>query len=162
MEELKILKLNDEDAVPENYTGCAEYSNGNKHWYKEGKRHREDGPAIEYVDGNKCWYIEGKIHREDGPAIEYVDGNKCWYIEDEFMKSEHGIYLTPGKTYKLTGEIHGRYFEQSQKPNKIKACLVLENREEKEEKVTYFFSKVLLNNQIVELVFHNKSFEELE
>jgi hypothetical protein len=139
MEELKILKLNDEDAVPENYTGC-----------------------VEGIDGAKEWYKEGKLHRLDGPALEYNNGSKSWYIEDEFMKSEYGIYLTPGKVYKLTGEIHGRYFEQSQNPSKIEACLVLGNREEKQGNLTRFFSKVLLNNQIVELVFRNKTFEELE
>jgi hypothetical protein len=31
----------------------------------------------------KGWYINGKRHREDGPAIEYSDGDKYWYIDDE-------------------------------------------------------------------------------
>jgi hypothetical protein len=44
-------------------------------WYINGKRHREDGPAIEYSDGGKAWYINDKRHREDGPAIEYSDGS---------------------------------------------------------------------------------------
>jgi hypothetical protein len=81
VEELKILKLNDEDDVPVNYTGCVEYSNQTKKWYKEGKYHRLDGPAIEYADGAKSWYIEGKRHRLDGPAVEYASGEKHWYIE---------------------------------------------------------------------------------
>ena len=45
-----------------------------------GKRHREDGPAIEYPNGTKEWYINGQRCREDGPAIEYPNGTKKWYI----------------------------------------------------------------------------------
>ena len=69
-----------------------EFPNGGKYWYKEGKLHREDGPAIEYFNGDKEWYKEGQYHREDGPAVEYSNGNKCWYIngkeltEEEFNK----------------------------------------------------------------------------
>jgi hypothetical protein len=33
---------------------------GDKYWYQNGKRHREDGPAIEYAHGSKYWYINGK------------------------------------------------------------------------------------------------------
>jgi hypothetical protein len=31
-------------------------------WFKNGLRHRDDGPAIEYVDGNKAWYKNGLLH----------------------------------------------------------------------------------------------------
>ena len=47
-----------------------EGADGDKSWYLNGKRHREDGPAIEDADGDKFWYLNGKQHREDGPAIE--------------------------------------------------------------------------------------------
>jgi hypothetical protein len=56
------------------------HDNGTKYWYRDGKYHREDGPAIEFADGDKFWYRDGKRHREDGPAIEYVNGNKVWYL----------------------------------------------------------------------------------
>jgi hypothetical protein len=46
------------------------YSNGDKYWYLNGRRHRDDGPAIEYSDGHKEWWLNGELHREDGPAIE--------------------------------------------------------------------------------------------
>lgn len=35
-------------------------SNGSKHWYVDGKRHRADGAAIEWGDGTKFWYLNGK------------------------------------------------------------------------------------------------------
>jgi hypothetical protein len=36
------------------------YPNGTKYWYLNGKRHREDGPAVEWADGTKCWYLNGE------------------------------------------------------------------------------------------------------
>jgi hypothetical protein len=60
-----------------------EDANGNKRWYRYGKLHREDGPALEWADGHKEWWINGKCHREDGHAIEYANGKKWWYINDK-------------------------------------------------------------------------------
>jgi len=60
---------------------CKTYSNGDKYWYLNGERHREDGPAIEWANGNKAWYLNGKLHREDGPAIEYTNGYKSWWLK---------------------------------------------------------------------------------
>jgi hypothetical protein len=62
------------------------YPNGNKFWYLNDKRHREDGPAIEYANGTKCWYLNGKYHRVDGPAIEWADGDKFWYLNDKLHR----------------------------------------------------------------------------
>jgi len=68
------------------------YDDGNKEWFINNKRHREDGPAVEDACGYKAWFINGRCHREDGPAIEYASGSKEWYIngkkltEEEFNK----------------------------------------------------------------------------
>jgi len=62
---------------------------GTKRWYKDGMRHRDDGPAVceattrqgvivEYANGTKFWYKDGMSYREDGPAEEWADGGKCW------------------------------------------------------------------------------------
>lgn len=53
-------------------------------WYKDGKLHRADGPAIESPLGDKEWLINGVHHRVDGPAIEYSDGTICWYHRGEY------------------------------------------------------------------------------
>ena len=58
-------------------------SNGSKHWYLNGKLHREDGPAIESADSSKSWWLNGKLHREDGPAVEWASGSKTWYLNDK-------------------------------------------------------------------------------
>ena len=55
---------------------------GTKHWFLNGKYHREDGPAAEYLNGEKYWYLHGNLHREDGPAIEYPGGEKRWFLNN--------------------------------------------------------------------------------
>jgi len=60
---------------------------GNRVWYLNGERHREDGPALETAAGGKAWYLNGKLHREDGPAIEYANGHCVWYENDIFIRS---------------------------------------------------------------------------
>jgi hypothetical protein len=65
-----------------------EWSDGTKSWHINGKLHRENGPAIEYADGSKYWYINGKRHRENGPAVENADGSKYWFINGEELTEE--------------------------------------------------------------------------
>lgn len=48
-----------------NFSGVYTYEDGTKKWYKKGKLHREDGPAVEYPDGRKEWWIEGKNYSEN-------------------------------------------------------------------------------------------------
>ncbi len=79
---MQTIKVRIYTEIPNGYTGIAEYPNGNKHWYLNGKLHREDGPAIEYADGHKFWYLNGRRHRVDGPAIEFPNGTKHWYLDD--------------------------------------------------------------------------------
>ena len=67
---------------------AVEYSTGEKSWYLNDKLHREDGPAIEYANGYKAWYLNGKRHREDGPAVEYSDGTKYWFINGAELTKE--------------------------------------------------------------------------
>lgn len=59
-------------------------SNGTKVWYANGKRHRGDGPAVVQSSGHKEWYYNGKLHREDGPAIIWQNRMKHWYINDKY------------------------------------------------------------------------------
>jgi hypothetical protein len=40
-------------------------------------------PKFYVNNGVKIWHLNGKRHREDGPAIEYVDGKKVWYLNDK-------------------------------------------------------------------------------
>jgi hypothetical protein len=49
-------------------------------WYKDGKLHRDDGPATVISDGYKAWYWKGFFHRTNGPARIWGDGTKEWWI----------------------------------------------------------------------------------
>ena len=52
--------------------------NGVTTYTKNGRYHREDGPAIIWKDGTSQWYFNGKKHRDDGPAID-LKNVKIWY-----------------------------------------------------------------------------------
>ena len=67
---------------------CKTFPDGRKEWWLNGKRHREDGPAVERPDGTKVWYLNGKLHREDGPAYESPDGAKYWWLNGEEIDPE--------------------------------------------------------------------------
>ena len=91
---MKTIKVKKWKEIPENFTGIVEYPDGDKIWYKDGRRHRENGPACEYADGTKHWYKEGKCHREVGPAVEFLDGTKYWYLEGkQFLRINLNNYV---------------------------------------------------------------------
>ena len=77
---------------------AVECADGSRYWYLNGQLHREDGPASEYADGSKSWYLNYKRHREDGPAVEYADGSKYWYLNDKLLtQEEHQSATNPAK-----------------------------------------------------------------
>jgi hypothetical protein len=78
---MKIVKASHYRDIPRNFTGIAEWPDGSKHWYLNGKLHRVDGPAVEWSDGTKEWHLNGKLHREDGPAVEYANGEREWFVD---------------------------------------------------------------------------------
>jgi hypothetical protein len=57
-----MLKAKKGTEVSKNYTGIIKWGNGPKCWYKEGKVHRLDGPAIEWSNGVKQWHIENNLY----------------------------------------------------------------------------------------------------
>ena len=63
--------------------------NGYQEWMLNGKRHREDGPAITYPNGTQEWMLNGKLHREDGPAMTYPNGTQEWYLNGKQIRSEN-------------------------------------------------------------------------
>lgn len=56
-------------------------------YYRNGKLHRDDGPAVIKPDGTQEWYKEGKLHRDDGPAVIYTFGEEQWYNNGEIHKN---------------------------------------------------------------------------
>jgi hypothetical protein len=104
---MKTIKINSRNSIPNNFTGIAKYLDGSKEWYKEGKFHREDGPAIEFTNETKHWYKEGKLHRINGPAIELPDGTKFWFIEGNLYVPEKLSNLID--CYVYLGKEKGQY-----------------------------------------------------
>jgi hypothetical protein len=91
------MKIKDDDENNEffndNFTGIAEFCDGARelhsiHYCKNGKYHREDGPARCWYDGTKQWLLNGLTHRTDGPAIEYPNGAKFWYLNGRCFDTE--------------------------------------------------------------------------
>ena len=57
-----------------------EWPNGDKEWWIDDKRHRENNlPAVEKANGDKEWWVNGKRYRDNNlPTIERADGSKEW------------------------------------------------------------------------------------
>ena len=77
-----------------------------QHWYLNGHRHREDGPAVIGADGTKSWYLNGKLHREDGPAEIWADGSKFWFLNGKRHREDGPavIWADGSKRWWLNGE----------------------------------------------------------
>ena len=92
---METIKVKNYGEIPNGFTGIAEWADGEKQWYLNGKHHRVDGPAWEYADGTKKWLLNGKRHRVDGPAYEGADGSKEWFLNDNhvFTLEPIGEYL---------------------------------------------------------------------
>jgi hypothetical protein len=85
---MKVIQMQYDTKISDDFTGILEFRDGEKRWFLNGKRNREDGPAIECPNGNKFWFLNGKYHCENGPAIERIDGTKKWYLNGEEYSEE--------------------------------------------------------------------------
>lgn len=88
--------IEETNSWPYKFTGIIVYADGEKSWWKDGNRHRLDGPAIEHSDdGSKEWFVDGKRHRLDGPAVEWFDGSKLWCLDGEGCSREaHQLFAS--------------------------------------------------------------------
>lgn len=50
-----------------------------------------------FEDGSKCWYLDGKRHREDGPAVEFSSGTNAWYLNGERLTESEQRRTNNGK-----------------------------------------------------------------
>jgi len=65
---------------------------GTIEYFKNGKYHRENGPAIIWPNGDKEWYLNGRCHREDGPADIFSDGTKNYWYYDHHTENKEEFY----------------------------------------------------------------------
>lgn len=90
------------------FTGVSDKDAGLICWYKDGRLHRDDGPAMyakpSYVEmeGNEIWYQCGEVHRDDGPAM--------------ILPGNYNIWFRHGKKHRLDGpaKILGECSQESQ------------------------------------------------
>lgn len=79
---------------------------------EEGRRHREDGPAVVYFSGTALWYNHGVRHREDGPAFRGSDGIEQWYYNGLLHRTDGPAAIHPNG--KLEWWIRGYRFSNFQ------------------------------------------------
>ena len=80
------------DDIPDNFTGIFKFTFDDAiRFYKNGRLHREDGPAIIYSSGSKFWYLNGLRHRESGPAVTIYSGDNYWYFKDKTYSTHNEI-----------------------------------------------------------------------
>ena len=72
--------------ISDNFSGvCKTLDDKSTFYYKNGQRHREDGPAIININGGSYWYLNGLFHRESGPAVTYNNGSKGWWYKNRYF-----------------------------------------------------------------------------
>ena len=54
-------------------------ADGTQEWYQHDELHRDDGPAVIKAYRTQEWYQLGVRHRDDGPAVIKADGTQEWY-----------------------------------------------------------------------------------
>jgi hypothetical protein len=94
---------------------CKVNDRGDKTWFLNGKRHREDGPAYEGADGTKWWLFNGKLHREDGPAVERSGGGKEWWFNGKVVHPETivDLHLIRGTFCYYNEETNTLHFDEN-------------------------------------------------
>ena len=106
---LEVIKLESGKMCPDGFTGIIDFENGTRIFYKNGKKHRKNGPAIERKSGHKEWWSNGKKHRINAPAVEYTNGDKEWWNNGKLhRKNGAALELADGmKAWFLEGKAYG-------------------------------------------------------
>ena len=77
------------------------HGDGSEHWYKHGKLHRDNGPAIINPRRGEIWYQNGEMHRDDGPAIDYSQrGVRMWYHHGKLHRLDGPAVINENKNLK--------------------------------------------------------------
>lgn len=70
------------------------HHDGSLRWLNdEGLPNRIFGPAIVYPDGSYAWYRHGKLHRTDGPAVQHSDGTREFHLNTTWTGNDVDIWL---------------------------------------------------------------------
>jgi len=93
------LEYRDKDGKPHREDGPARFLiDGTETWFRHGVIHRDgDEPAIIYEDGEKHWYKDGKLHREGAPAITDPHGAESWFVKGELHRLDGPAIISAGR-----------------------------------------------------------------
>jgi len=75
-----------------------------------GGTYIEKGPAIIW-EGNEGWYKNGKQHRLDGPAVFWKDGSKEYWTSGKYINTEEVEALIKENNIKLKNKKHQMLFK---------------------------------------------------
>jgi len=74
--------------VPKVDNGC-HLIKGAKVYFRDGCKHRPNGPAVVQRDGTQEYFIKGIRHRAgDKPAVIYPDGRLEYWEEGNLIKTD--------------------------------------------------------------------------
>ena len=74
-----------------------------------GRKHREDGPAVLTYDGVEFWFLNGKLHRKGNPAIiAPYNGNREWWLRYKRHRKKLSSYENnyAHKEWWINGKLH--------------------------------------------------------
>jgi hypothetical protein len=66
------------------FDGKSVLEDGTEEWWRDGRRHRADGPAVVHPDGMQEWWRGGRRHRDDGPAVVFADGRQEYWCDGQW------------------------------------------------------------------------------
>jgi hypothetical protein len=82
------------------------YESGAQEYWLDDKRHCVEGPAIIWANGSQEWWYEGKRHREGGPAIMLADGTHEWWYEGKRHREDGpALIAIYGVAYYVNGVV---------------------------------------------------------
>ena len=55
-----------------------------RHYNHQDDRHNPNGPAVDFSSGAKLYYKHGKLHRTDGPAV-IMYGYELHFIKGKYV-----------------------------------------------------------------------------
>jgi hypothetical protein len=104
---LKLCSEYSQQYAKSKFTEVKIFTNETK-YYRAGKLHCDDGPAIVSKAGYEAYFINGKRHRVDGPARIWPNG-QLEYFQNDVLHREDGpaiIFPDSYKAYYINGQRH--------------------------------------------------------
>jgi antitoxin component YwqK of YwqJK toxin-antitoxin module len=141
-----------------------EYLGNVERWYRHGKYHRDDEPAvIKYKNGQvieEHWYRDGKQHRDDGPAAIYYKNGQVieehWYSDDKLHRDDG-----PARIRYENGErIRERWCRNSKHHRVDGPAIVWYKNGQIVEECWYRDDKLYTNGRLVAVIHYN--FESID